>query len=69
MMAEVFINLDDCQKINNYQDFFSKKPSSQDILYFLLIHACLHLAGWRDDSEKKRQAMIRQGIKIFKKAI
>ncbi len=67
VMMEIFINLDDCQKISNYQDLFSDVVNSQDILHFLLIHALLHLKGLDDETEKKRQIMVERGIKIFKK--
>lgn len=64
-IGEIFINLDDCQKISNYQFFFSKSINNYDILLFLIIHGLLHLTGLNDNTERKRQAMIKKGINIL----
>ncbi len=65
--AEIFINLDDCKKTNNYKVFFSHKPEEKDVLLWLLIHAILHLKGLDDNSDKKRDEIISFGKKIFEK--
>ncbi len=66
-IVEIFINLDDCEKIRNYQEFFDCSPNKNDILYWLLIHGILHSAGYNDISEKERDIIIKEGKKIFKK--
>ncbi len=67
--AEIFINLDDCKKINQYQEFFNKKPERINIVYFLLIHGILHLKGFTDNTEVKRKRMVEKGKKIYNKYI
>jgi probable rRNA maturation factor len=66
-VGEIFINLDDCQKIKEYQEFFPFTPKSEDILHFLMAHGFLHLAGFNDETEKKRQEIIKKGNDILKK--
>lgn len=66
-IVEIFINLDDCEKINKYQEFFENIPSKEDILYWLLIHGILHSANYNDANEKEREEIIKEGKKIFKK--
>jgi ssRNA-specific RNase YbeY (16S rRNA maturation enzyme) len=45
---------------------FSFSPSYDYLLYFLLIHGLLHLAGYNDEIEKERLAIIALGEKIMK---
>ncbi|HPY08875.1 MAG: rRNA maturation RNase YbeY [Patescibacteria group bacterium] len=45
----------------------SRSKAKSYIFYFLLIHGLLHLIGYQDKTEKKRQAMIALGEKFMKK--
>lgn len=65
--GEIFINLDDCKKTKQYQDFFDKKVKIIDIIYFLTIHGLLHLKGYNDNTESKRKSMVEKGKKIYNK--
>jgi probable rRNA maturation factor len=65
-IIEIFINLDDIQKIKKYQNFFNFISSQKDVLHWLLIHGLLHGAGHNDESEKDRKEIIDKGKSIFK---
>lgn len=65
--SEVFINLDDCQKISTYMPLFKKVDNSLDVLNNLLIHSFLHLKGYDDGTEKKRLNMLQLGDRLYDK--
>ncbi len=65
--SEIFINLNDCQKVKYYQKIFKKVVNKEDVLNNLLIHGCLHLKGYDDKTEKKRQNMIQLGDSLYEK--
>ena len=66
LLGEIFINLNDCRRPRKYREVFSFSPSYDYLLYFLLIHGLLHLAGYNDEVEKERLAIIALGEKIMK---
>jgi probable rRNA maturation factor len=65
-LGEIFINLNDCKRPRKYQEVFSFSPSYNYLLFFLLIHGLLHLAGYSDEKEKGRLEMIEKGEKMMK---
>ncbi len=65
--SEIFINLDDCHKKGNYINIFQKAKTSLDILNNLLIHSFLHLKGYDDGTEKKRENMVQLGNSLYDK--
>lgn len=65
-LGEIFINLNDCQRPGKYREVFSFSPSYSYLLFFLLIHGLLHLAGYSDEKEKGRLEMIKKGEKMMK---
>jgi len=65
-LGQIFINLNDCQRPKKYWEIFSFHPSYSYLLFFLLIHGFLHLAGYSDEREDDRLLMIKKGEKIMK---
>lgn len=65
-LGEIFINLNDCKRPGKYREVFSFSPSYSYLLFFLLVHGLLHLAGYSDEKEKGRLEMIQKGEKIMK---
>ncbi len=65
--AEIFINLDDCQKMFKYKGLFTKGDNKKDILNNLLIHGLLHLKGYDDKTEQNRLNMLQLGDKLYEK--
>ncbi len=68
-LGEIFININDCSKSAKYLEVLDFKASRDYILFFLLIHGLLHLAGYHDEKEKERIEMIDIGKSIMKKII
>lgn len=68
-LGEIFINLKDCARPSKYKELFDFKPSRDYLLYFLLIHGLLHLAGYSDAKEKGRLEMVQLGKDIMAKLI
>lgn len=68
-LGEIFININDCSKPAKYLEVLGFKASRNYILFFLLIHGLLHLAGYNDEKEKERMEMINIGKSIMKKII
>lgn len=68
-LGEIFININDCSKPAKYLEVLGFKASRNYILFFLLIHGLLHLAGYNDEKEKERMEMIDVGKSIMKKII
>jgi probable rRNA maturation factor len=66
LLGEVFINLNDCKRPRKYREVFSFSPSYHYLLFFLLIHGLLHLAGYSDDEEEGRLLMVEKGEKMMK---
>jgi probable rRNA maturation factor len=64
-LGEIFINLNDCRRARKYREVFSFSPSYHYLLFFLLIHGLLHLAGYSDEREDGRLLMVRKGEKIM----
>ena len=64
-LGEIFINLQDCRRPRKYQEVLAEKKSFVYLLFFLLIHGLLHLAGGEDETESGRQRMIAQGKKLM----
>lgn len=72
---EIIINIEDTGRFRKYREMLrelgrdigplksaaSRKRLSTYLLYFLFVHGLLHLAGYNDNTEKKRLAMIRTG--------
>lgn len=65
-LGEIFINLNDCRRIYKYREVFDFEISSKYLLFFLLIHGLLHLAGDNDEKDKERIKMIERGKNIMK---
>ena len=69
VLGEIFINLDDCRRPSKYREVFSFSPSADYLLIFLMLHGLLHLAGYNDDTESERLAMIARGDKMMKELV
>lgn len=69
LLGEIFINLADCDRVKRYGDVFSTPPSRDYLLFFLLIHGLLHLAGYNDEKEKERLEMVDLGQELMIKLI
>lgn len=64
-LGEVVINLDEVAKANKYRVLFGRREKTGYILEFILVHGLLHLVGYHDDDEKKRQEMVSLGRKFL----
>lgn len=69
LLGEIFININDCSRSSKYLEVLGFKASREYILFFLLIHGLLHLAGYNDEREKERLEMIGIGKDIMDKLI
>lgn len=69
ILGEIFINLADCERSYKYREVFDFKPSRNYLIFFLLIHGLLHLAGYSDEREKDRLEIVALGKKLLEKLI
>lgn len=65
-LGEIFVNLADCHRPAKYHELFEEKQSFVYLLLFLSLHGLLHLAGYDDDTESGRLAMVAKGKKMMK---
>ncbi len=68
-LGEIFVNLADCQRPAKYREIFKEKQSFIYLLLFLSLHGLLHLAGYEDETESGRLAMVAKGEKMMKELV
>lgn len=69
VLGEIFVNLADCRRPLKYNEIFTEKKSFFYLLLFLSLHGLLHLAGYEDDSESGRLAMVAKGEKMMEELL
>jgi probable rRNA maturation factor len=72
-LGEVIINISETKKVEKYREIIGEKKEGADkklirpdeVFYFLLVHGLLHLLGYTDETNKKREEMIKLGKKFL----